>query len=99
MKTCEVMMATTPNRLNKYFGKTVIKNWYDEEAADMILDLQEKGIHEFYITDHSSALFKLLTDLTAAGAKIEGRALIDERGSFDSDSYETIEALKITIEG
>jgi len=97
MKTCEVMMATTPNRLDKYFGKTVLRNLYNEEAADMIFDLKELGIKEFYITDHSSALFKFLMDLQKVGTIIEGRDLIDEKDNFDPDSYETIEALKITL--
>lgn len=97
MKTCEVMMATTPNRLDKYFGRTVLRNLYNEEAEDMIFDLKELGIKEFYITDKSSALFKFLMDLQKVGTIIEGRALISEKDNFDPDSYDTIEALKITI--
>lgn len=102
MKTNEIRRALSESSLNKFFGHQVIENVYEGfNAIDIILDMQAEGLQQIAVTDHSSILFGFLCAMSAAGAKIEGRILIDkmDRLAVDPDSYTTVEALLISIEG
>jgi len=101
-KSHEIRRALSESCLDKYFGLQVIENVFEGfNAIDIILDMQSAGVQQIAVTEKSSILFSFLCSMLEAGAKSVGRVLISKKARFavDEDSYDTIEALLISIEG